>query len=302
MAHVRQKLALQPPALLGFFLGGDQLGVERAQLGGADRDLLLQALPMARQRKVALLDLGQHVVEGVGKQPQLVIGLLGRAHGKIPVRRDLPRGLRQVQDWTGNGALQAGREQKRHQAGAQHQQRQSHAVAAKPRVHLLQIGPEIDRADRLGVQYDRREHYQSAVLEVVSRLPWIQRTGCRRSRSRVARKNLSGAIVNASLHQVAFRPKRAQGAFRRAAIFKCQRSGGVGCGHLRQCAYLGRHLFRQLYRLVEDECRAGQCQDNAAGKHDHEHQLPFDRHVPVGEHTSLSSYRPGSPPVEGVES
>src|SRR5882724_10771674 len=78
VAHGRQKLILEPAAALNFFFSKKDgtrklfnLSFGSFKLRGALSDALLQLITSHSQSSLALLDLRQHLVEGIDKDSQL---------------------------------------------------------------------------------------------------------------------------------------------------------------------------------------------------------------------------------------
>ena len=87
----------------------------------------LQLIARATQRRVAFLNLGQHLIERIGEESGLIPTLFLRPDGIVLAFGDALGGLRQSQDRFGDRPLQAGG--KRHSHNERPQQHQADDAA-----------------------------------------------------------------------------------------------------------------------------------------------------------------------------
>ena len=83
-----------------------QLPVGVAEIVGALRDLLLEELPVPFQPRIALPDLGEHLIEAVDERADLVLGAALDAQAVVLLQRHALHGVREVDDGAGNLLLQ----------------------------------------------------------------------------------------------------------------------------------------------------------------------------------------------------
>ena len=150
----RFQLLLRPHTL------GDLL----LQLDGARPERIVRAL----QRRVALLQLGQHAVEPVDQRTDLVVLRLVDADVKVLLPRDRPHGLLERQNRFRDHPLQSRGEQKRDDGGANHEDSDDARVADEPGAQLLHAGFDVDGAERLAVKRDGMKDLERLPIETVT--------------------------------------------------------------------------------------------------------------------------------------
>ena len=225
--------------------------------------LLVAALELADQlpqRAILLLDAAEHLVEGVGQAPQLVVAQLRGPDRIVLPLGDPFRRVREQQDGPRNRPLELIREEIRHQHG--------------DAVHGLKIGAKEQRPQagvpRLG---HRLEADEVRALEAVS-VPGGRRRQVRhRQVRRIAGEQPAILVVEGGGDDVGLRPQRRQNLPRVAFVLKRERGRAVGRD---DCAEGRDTLERGLpegQHLVREKRGAREHHDHAAREAQDRHQF-----------------------------
>jgi hypothetical protein len=88
MAHVGEEFAFGAAGGLGSLFGLQELDIGLDQFLGAGRHGVFQLIAMSQQGFIPALDFRQHLVEGVGQLPQVIVGLFNCSRAIILVSGD----------------------------------------------------------------------------------------------------------------------------------------------------------------------------------------------------------------------
>ena len=111
------------------------------------------------------MDVFQHVIEGVGEQPEFILSLAGGAHGIIMPLGNGFSGFHQSQDWPRNLPLQEVGEDISQSQRADHNRDRDAAVRAKPLIERAHVGVKIEGAHALPTAVDGLEGDQMRSLK-----------------------------------------------------------------------------------------------------------------------------------------
>ena len=124
------------------------------------------ALFTLSQSLVLLVDLREHVIEGIGQQAQFIVGHFLRPDGIIAAIRDGLGGLSQGQDRLRNLLLESSGKHVGHEERTRDHQPRNAAVESEPLIHGPHVGLQVERAQTLvAALNDRLKPDQMRVLE-----------------------------------------------------------------------------------------------------------------------------------------
>ena len=109
-----------------------------------------------------MVDLIEHVIEGVRQDGELVTPLGSRAHGIIAFLRDAAGGFRQVLNRSRDHALQAGGHDERDDERDHDDKRADRCRPPDPRAELLRIADDHQTADPPSVGNHRARMHQES--------------------------------------------------------------------------------------------------------------------------------------------
>ncbi|OEZ48764.1 hypothetical protein DUGA6_63190 [Duganella sp. HH105] len=259
VAHGGEEGALRLAGGLGGVLGF-------FQLLGAHADLAFELVAVLRQRAVARLDLGQHVVEAVGQRAQLVAALVDDARRRLAAA-DLLRRRDQLADRLGDAALEARRRQQRHHEGQHGGHGGGGQVLEQVDPHARLRAFDQHGADEFVVAAHRTQqpHRRRPRRAAVEGAHFLLRLRLRQLFRRflhagqggrgVARQQLAGAVVQRGLLDLVLHRQRGQHLLGPFAVGDLQGRHAVVADHAGQ--------RRQLLALV-----VGAAEDGGGGKRD----------------------------------
>ncbi len=163
--HVRHELGLEARGLQRAELGPRAFLHLLPQPPGALLHPRLQGFVGRLEGAIALLDVSEHLVEGVDERPHLVHPAPGNAHREVLLQADAPGGLRQASDRIGDHPLQARGEQQGHERGRQQGQPDDEGAPADGPLHLPLIGRQNQGPDPVVIKHDGRDQLQMARQE-----------------------------------------------------------------------------------------------------------------------------------------
>ncbi len=300
MAHVGQELRFGLARRFGSLLGLRQF---RRALG----NFLLQAFTMSAQSCVALLDFGQHVVETIDQDADLVAVSLRDTKRIVPLGRHFFGHPRQAQQGPGDSLMDPPRQKIREQQRYQPDHDSGRYVPAQLPVPLSQAVNGFDLADGFLVEPDRRVDEQGVWRKGVAgrRRQCAFSRGLHRLRKRFQRrrpaagrsdsrffeqhKRFAIAVNDARRQHVRLDPKRRQGFLGRFLIAERQGCGTVLTDDLAERGDLLHDFVVQQKHVITEDQRNEQQHAHAAGDQLHRGEL-----VPDGQVTERDLHLPPS--------
>ena len=256
------------------------------------RDVLqqAQAAELGVQLALGLLNLREHLIEGVGEQVEFVGARSGRAHRVVVTLGYRPGGLRERQDRLQQLVLQAARNQIGQRQGDADHQQNDQRVQLRARVHSAEVRFHEQRAQLPRALRDRLKTDQRRASEGVARRARPGRKARCGQSLRIGRKHLALRIVQRRRDDVRVGLECRQHPGGVIGIVEGQRGRAVAGDRLAQYLQLLDAGLAEGQELVRAERRGGHGEHRAHREKNHPHQRAANRRGGGG-HASILGAR-----------
>ena len=247
-----------------------------------------QAAELREQAALGLLNLREHVIEGIGQQIELVSTGARRSDGVVLAVGDGARRLREPQDRSRKLLLQPMRQQIGDERGYRDHKGSDHGVKAEAFVDRAQVGFYQQHA-QLPVSFGHRHKTQQVCLfKAISGRLWPCRQGAGGQACRIGGEQLPGIVVERGCDDVGIGPEGAQDDTSVFGFVERERCGTVGGNGLTEGVELPHDRLSVGEHVIGEERSGRNEQHDAAGEQIHRHQLAADR-GDSGRHGSAAS-------------
>ena len=230
-----------------------------------------QAANLRSQLALRLLNLREHLIEGVGEQVKFIGARARRSHGVVVAFRHRAGGLCEGLDGPQQPILQAPGYQigERHRDAAHHDDNEG--VQLKARIHGIEIGLDEQNTKLLGSFLDGLKADQGRSAEAIARAGMGGHT-LRRESFRVHRENLAAGVVQRGRDDVRIRLESGENTGSIFRVVECQSGGTVAGDGTAQYLQLPDAGLAKRQEFIGAKSARRHQQYNSAREENHAHQ------------------------------